>query len=134
MALTLEDKRQALVQALRKDADIHEKSLFKQLGSDFDQLDVEDTGIFEDARVRQAFAIAWTFWDSWIDERNHLSPGFYEGIAKDHWPVLARRVAENLENGEEVIDPLLLKHFAFHPAIPLKERIRQLRTKWFSDK
>jgi hypothetical protein len=53
-------------------------------------LDEKTTGIFQDARVRQAFAIAWNFWDSWIDERNHLFPGFYEGIAKEQWPALAR--------------------------------------------
>jgi hypothetical protein len=132
--LTLEEQRQALIKALRKDSDLHEKGLFSQLGSDFDQLDVAATGIFEDAKAQQAFAIAWNFWDSWIDERNHLFPGFYEGIAKEHWPVLARRVAENLENGHEVVDPLLLKHFVFHPSIPLKERIRQLRAKWLNDK
>jgi hypothetical protein len=132
--LTLEENRQALIQALRKDADLHEKGLFKQLGNDFDQLDVKTTGIFEDARVRQAFAIARNLWDSWIDERNHLFPGFYEGIGKEHWPVLARRVAEHLEKGDEVVDPLLLKHFVFHPSIPFKERIKQLRAKLFSDK
>jgi hypothetical protein len=128
--LTLEENRQAL----RKDADLHEKGLFSQLGNDFDQLDVKTTGIFQDASVRQVFSIAWNFWDSWIDERNHLFPGFYEGIAKEQWPALARRAAEDLEKGDEVVDPLLLKHFVFHPSTPLKERVKQLRTKLFSDK
>jgi uncharacterized protein YjgD (DUF1641 family) len=50
--LTIEENRQALIQALRKDAYLHEKGLFKQLGSDFDQLEVETTGIFEDAKVQ----------------------------------------------------------------------------------
>jgi hypothetical protein len=52
MALTLEEKRQGLIRALRKDADLHEKGLFKQLGSTFDQLDVEANGKFEDTRVQ----------------------------------------------------------------------------------
>jgi hypothetical protein len=126
--LTLEENRQALIQALRKDADLHDKGLFNQLGSDFDQLDVAATGVFEDASVRQAFAVAWNFRDSWIDERNHHFPGFSEGIAKENWPGLARRVAQHLEVGDEVIDPLLLKHFVIRPSIPFKDRIRQ----WWS--
>jgi hypothetical protein len=134
MALTLEEKRQALIRALRKDADLHEKGLFKQLGSDFDQLDVEANGVFEDARVQQAFGIAWNLWDSWLDESNHCFPGFYEGIAKDHWPAIARQIAENLEDGNEVIDPLLLRHFVLYPTIPFKERMKQLWPRWFSDK
>jgi hypothetical protein len=59
--LTIEQNRQALIQALRKDADLHEKGPFSQLGNDFDQLDAKTTGIFEDTKVRQAFAIAWNF-------------------------------------------------------------------------
>lgn len=125
MALTLEEKRQVLIQALRKDADLHEKGLFKQLGNDFVRLDVETEGVFENVNVRLTFAIAWNFWDSWIDERNHLFPGFYEGIPKEHWPGLARRVAQHLEVGDEVIDPLLLKHFVIRPSIPFKDRVRQ---------
>lgn len=134
MALTLEEKRQALIRALRKDADLHEKGLFKQLGSDFDQLDIEANGVFEDARVQQAFGIVWNLWDSWLDERNHCFPGFYEGIVKDNWPAIARRAAANLEDGNEGVDPLLLKYFALHPTIPFKEKMNRLWTQWFSNK
>jgi hypothetical protein len=134
MALTLEEKRQGLIRALRKDADLYEKGLFKQLGSTFDQLDVEANGKFEDTRVQQTFAIAWNLWDSWLDERNHCFPGFYEGITKDNWPAIARQVAVSLEDGNEVVDPLLRKHFVLHPTIPFKEKMSQLLTQWFSNK
>lgn len=119
--MTLEQKRQALIQALRRDANLHERSFFEQLGSDFDRLDVKAGGEFENSKVQLTFGIAWTFWDSWIDERNHSFPCFYDGITREHWPILARRVAENLEIGEQVEDPLFLKYFSLKPSLPIKQ-------------
>ena len=56
-------------------------------------------------------AIAWNFWDSWLDERNHDFPGFYRGIDREAWPRLAIHIADCLEHGQTISDPLVLKHF-----------------------
>lgn len=123
--ITIQEKRLALIKALRRDARLHQQALFDQMGKDFDKLDVETTGKFENTTVQQTFPIAWNFWDSWLDERNHLFPGFYEGIAKNDWPDHGIRLAEQLESGHEVENASLLKHFLLRPSIPLREKVRR---------
>ena len=55
-------------------------------------------------------ARGFTFWDWWADARNH-DWKYYDGIARDDWPRLARHVAEAVESAVPIADPVLVRHF-----------------------
>ena len=57
-------------------------------------------------------AIAFDFWDSWIDEKNHGFPKFYELIEKNDWPALALSVVEDLEKGRDATHPVIVETFS----------------------
>ena len=54
--------------------------------------------------------IALSFWDGWIDARNH-DWLYYEGIRAEDWPWLARGIVDDLRNDHEISDQRVLKHF-----------------------
>jgi hypothetical protein len=54
--------------------------------------------------------IARYFWDGWIDARNH-DWQYYEGIAEQDWPHLARSLAADLRADREPSEKLILQHF-----------------------
>ena len=54
--------------------------------------------------------IARYFWDGWIDARNH-DWQYYEGIAEQGWPQLARLLATDLRADREPQETRILQHF-----------------------
>lgn len=62
-----------------------------------------------------------SFWDGWIDARNH-DWLYYEGIDKEDWPRHARAVAACLRSGRTPEDSTLRKHFDRPPRKPILER------------
>jgi hypothetical protein len=54
--------------------------------------------------------IALNFWDGWIDARNH-DWHYYEGIAEQDWPNLARLIAADLRADREPRDERIRRHF-----------------------
>jgi hypothetical protein len=98
-----------LATALIADAIHHEAGRYRSLGDRYDEVEGELLPI-QDLKERR-FAIAFNFWDGWIDASNHNWYN-YPGIAERDWPRLARHVAETLEYGDEPTDPLVLQHFA----------------------
>lgn len=79
------------IDALRRDADLQRSGRLADMGSDFNEI---DSLIPADDPLR---AIPLIFWDSWLDERNHSFPCFYEGIRKEDWPELADSIATAIE-------------------------------------
>lgn len=100
-----EKAKELIIECLRRDIKAHKEGKFEEIGKDFDTYDAEFP------RTDRQLMIAWDFWDSWIDERNHEFPCFYKGIAQRTWPHLANHIVEKLSKGEEISDPLILKHF-----------------------
>lgn len=103
-----------LINALRLDATRHEQGEYKKVGSEFDQMELfrsqhPDLQHEENAK---SFGIAYTFWDSWIDQVSHgFGQNFYSGIAPNSWPILAREIADDLELEVLISSPLVLQHF-----------------------
>ena len=59
---------------------------------------------------RRGILIAIDFLGGWVDASNH-NWRYYDGIAKEDWPNLARYLAFVLRRGEKVEMPVILTHF-----------------------
>jgi len=120
--LTYVSARDTLVSELRANAADHDAERYDAIGRRFDRVEHDfPTGTAPElARLH----IALTFWDGWIDARNN---GWPRGpIAASDWPVLARRVADDLEKDSEVSDPLVLSRFDLVAHPQLNERVQTL--------
>jgi hypothetical protein len=99
--LTSEAARQALVGYLVTDAAAHEAERYDAIGRRFDGFEHAfpegDDATLIDLRM------ALTFWDAWIDARNH---GWQPtgGIQQGEWPGLARGIAADLTAQREIGD------------------------------
>ena len=99
--LTSEAARQALVGYLVTDATAHEAERYDAVGRRFDGFEHAfpegDDATLIDLRM------ALTFWDAWIDARNH---GWQPtaGIQQGEWPGLARGIAADLTAHREIAD------------------------------
>ena len=117
-----EVSRDALVAELRRDAQAHEAGSYDEIGRRFDA--VERHFPHGTAPELGRLHIALTFWDGWVDARNH---GWPRGpIAESDWPALARRIATDLAADREISDPTVLARFDIvrHPG--LNERVQTL--------
>ena len=115
-----ETARQFIVSQLERDARLHEQGQFEKIGSGLKENDERFP------RDYDQLMIAWDFWDSWIDDRNHGFPGFSEGVEKETWSKLARHIAEQLSRGQEITEPLVLKNFVFKRGPSLFSRLTRL--------
>lgn len=102
-----ETSRNLIVKRLKRESSFHEQAQFEKMGEVYDDFDEKfPTGHPE-------LRIAWTFWDAWIDERNHGFPENYQGIPKDAWPRIAGHIIEALEKKVPISDPVVLANFDF---------------------
>ena len=101
MVLTSEAARQALAGYLLTDVAAQEASRDDAIGRKFDSFEHAfpegDDASLIDLRM------ALTFWDAWIDARNH---GWQPtaGIQKDEWATLARGIAADLTAQRDIAD------------------------------
>ncbi|HSJ62457.1 MAG TPA: hypothetical protein VK922_01005 [Gemmatimonadaceae bacterium] len=93
--------RDALVAQLLGDATAHEAARYDSIGRRFDS--IEHAFPRGGDAANTALRIALTFWDAWIDARNH---GWQvtTGIQPEEWPVLARIIADDLSNERDITD------------------------------
>ena len=100
--LTSEAARQALAGYLLTDAAAHEAERYDSIGRRFDSFEHAfpegDDASLIDLRM------ALTFWDAWIDARNH---GWQPtaGIQQGEWAELARGIAADLTAKRDIVDP-----------------------------
>lgn len=109
------EAKQTAVDGLTRAAAAHEAGRYNDIGLGFDAF---DSGLPRDGGAEfKRLLIAVTFWDGWVDARNH---GWlhYEGINEPDWPVLARSIAASLVDDQEITEPLLLRYFDFEEAQP----------------
>lgn len=100
-----------LIDSLRADATRHEKSDFANLGCEFESVE-EFRAKHPDLPPNKHIAIAHTFWDAWIDQVRHgFGQNFYDGVAPDAWPGMAKEIVESMESGTPIANPTILKHF-----------------------
>ena len=99
--LSSEAARQALAGYLVTDAAAHEAGRYDAIGRKFDGFEHAfpegDDASLIDLRM------ALTFWDAWIDARNH---GWQPtaGIQKGEWAALARGIAADLTARRDIAD------------------------------
>jgi hypothetical protein len=120
--LTYATARDALVEHLRHDAEAHDAGHYDEIGRRFDHVEYHlPRGV---APELGPLHVALTFWDGWIDARNH---GWPSGpIALADWPVLARSVADDLAADRDVTDPMVLARFDIVAHPRLNERVQTL--------
>lgn len=114
--------RDALVAELRRDAAAHRAGAYDEVGRRFDA--VERHFPHGTAPELGRLHIALTFWDAWVDARNH---GWPRGpVGEADWPALAERVADDLAADRDITDPVVLARFDLvrHPG--LNERVQTL--------
>ena len=121
--LTYAAARDSLVQQLLGDAAAHDAGRYDELGRRFDTLEREfpQGGASELTRLR----VALTFWDSWIDARNHGWPSS-GSIAKAEWPTLARGIAADLIGDREITDARVRARFDSSAHGSLGDRVQTL--------
>ena len=120
--LTYAAARDTLVEQLRGDAVAHEEERYDAIGRRFDRLEHEfPTGT---APELGRLHIALAFWDGWIDARNNGWPGGPVRLAD--WPVLARRIADDLAADREISDATELARFDLVAHPKLNERVQTL--------
>jgi hypothetical protein len=120
--MTYEAARGALATHLREDAAAHEAERFDAIGRRFDA--VERRFPRGTAPELGRLHVALSFWDGWIDARNH---GWPTGpIAPGDWPDLARGVASDLEAGRDVTAPIVRARFDLVAHPKLNERVQNL--------
>ncbi len=108
MLLTSEAARQALAGHLLTDAAAHEAERYDSIGRRFDGFEHAfpegDDASLIDLRM------ALTFWDAWIDARNH---GWQPtaGIQRGEWAGLARGIAADLTAKRDIADPRVRELF-----------------------
>jgi hypothetical protein len=114
--------RDALVAELRRDAAAHRAGASDEVGRHFDA--VERHFPHGTAPELGRLHIALTFWDGWVDARNH---GWPRGpVSEADWPRLADLVADDLAADRDISDPTVLARFDLvrHPG--LNERVQTL--------
>jgi hypothetical protein len=94
--------------ALRLDAAAQDAGDFEAIAKRYDEVYAEVLSLC--SSYPDTVATGFTFWDWWADARNH-DWKYYEGIARDDWSRLARHVADSIEAGRPISDPVLIRHF-----------------------
>jgi len=120
--LSYQAARDTLIAELRANAADHEAERYDAIGRRFDRVEHDfPTGT---APELGRLHVALTFWDGWIDARNN---GWPRGpIGLQEWPILARRVADDLEHDRDVSDALVLSRFDLVAHPRLNERVQTL--------
>ena len=100
--------RDSMVGALLRDAMAHERGDYEEIGRQFERIERElPAGA---AAPLAKLRVALTFWDGWIGARDG---GWQAGgdIDRTEWPVLARRIASNLIENQEIGDARVAARF-----------------------
>lgn len=80
-----------LIESLLHDAELHDAGSYSEIGKLMQAMPSFEDCFAEDEQEYERLLFAETFWDMWVDARNH-DWGYYPGIEKNDWPVLAREV------------------------------------------
>jgi hypothetical protein len=103
-----DELRERFASSLESAAQAHEAGNLSDIETGYDALD-QELPRGEGAEYDKLH-IALHFWDGWIDARNH-DWQYYEGIAEQDWPRLARVLAADLRADREIGEERILRHF-----------------------
>ena len=100
-----------LVKYIEVTRDLFDRKKYDKIGEDFDELHAMLYNNRESIDYENV-SIAINFLDAWIDSVQHDFMIKYKGIEKKEiWSELARELISNLENGENISNNIILKHF-----------------------
>jgi hypothetical protein len=121
--LTYAAARDSLVKQLLGDAAAHDAGRYDEVGRRFDSVEREFPrgSAPELTRLR----VALTFWDGWIDARNHGWQAS-ESIGQAEWLPLARGVAADLAADREITDARVCARFDSSTHRSLGDRVQTL--------
>jgi hypothetical protein len=121
--LTTTAARDLIVGYLAADATAHDGANFDAIGRRFDSF--EHNFPIDDGPLAAELRIALTFWDAWIDARNH-GWQITAGIQPKEWPAIARTIADDLSNGRPIGDARVRARFDAASNGGLSERVQWL--------
>ena len=121
--LTTTKARELLAGYLATDATAHEAGKFDEIGRRFDSFEYHFPFGDDDSVIE--LKIALTFWDAWIDARNHEWQTT-AGIQPAEWPVLARAIVNDLTNDRPIQDESVRARFDAVKHRGLNERVKLL--------
>ncbi len=89
------------VRHLERDIEAHEAGRFEEIGLAFG--DAPDWALDEENDQEDAYRLgtAESFWDQWIDARNH-GWAHYPGVEESDWPIIARQICRGLRERWEL--------------------------------
>jgi hypothetical protein len=124
--LTYAEARDALIEHLTRDAAMHDAERYDEIGRRFDH--VEHLFPHGTAPELTKLHVALSFWDGWIDARNHGWQG-QGNVKKDEWPALARSVVADLAADRDITDRQVSTRFdiAAHSGIGERAQILAAR-------
>lgn len=94
---------------LLMDAELHEQHRFSEMGTNFDEFNEQ---VCRTDITNPDFHIGINFWDSWVDQCRHgFRQNFYSQITPDLWPKLAKEIVHDLQDGNPISNPLILRNF-----------------------
>ena len=113
--------REFLLRHLERDIAAHQAKHYRAIGAAFD--DAPEWNLDEDRDPTGAhrLGIAISFWDGWIDARNH-DWSYYPGVERDDWPLIARQICRGLRENwepERMEDNAVFYPPSAPPKIPL---------------
>lgn len=81
------------IEHLERDIASHETGRIWDIGES--EIDMPEYFLCEDDLAEERLGLASTFWDCWVDARNH-GWGYYRGMDEADWPVVARQIVRGL--------------------------------------
>ena len=105
--------KQFLIDHLTRDADSHMARRYSEIGTGFGEMEANLLNSDEEEMDKEEFDklfLARSFWEGWIDARNH-DWSYYEHIEEDDWPILAKRIAVALAHDLEISNPQVFAQF-----------------------
>jgi hypothetical protein len=101
-----------MIGVLQRDVALHEARKFSELGDRYEEVDATiPRNVGSEFNKVQ---IALEFWGAWLDSCEH-DWYFYEPLKEADWPVLARRIVDDLNADREISDPVVVKKFTPRP-------------------
>lgn len=106
--MNYQDAKAEFISALTAAAIAHEADEFASLDIGYDYIDGNlPRGAGDEFNK---FFVALSFWDGWVDARNH-DWQYYDPIGRDDWPKLARSIVLDLKSDREIENELVLDRF-----------------------
>jgi hypothetical protein len=95
-----DEARRLIARELSVDAEAFDRGAPKEIGSGFRAFLEYLSPDHRDGWKDHGLGAAYTFWDRWIDARNHEWRHYPHMVAAD-WPIVARQVAATLLAGDD---------------------------------